>query len=139
MATLAGCGAETPQRGSTPRGSEGTVESITRRDAPARSGAPGGAGVPAVASVLASGSLSTPSASQRPDGAAATGAAVVVVAGAVASALAAPPAASPANAPAWRVSVRLDSGTLKTIEQSDVSALEVGQRVRLQGNHVVPR
>jgi outer membrane lipoprotein SlyB len=39
----------------------------------------------------------------------------------------------------YRVDVRLDSGRLKTVEQSDVSALSVGQRVRLQDDRVVPQ
>ena len=139
IASLASCGAEVPQRGAgtgTARG-DGVVEAIARRDAPAPSGAPGSAGIAGVASVLASGSLSTPPGTPAPAGSGTKGGGVV--AGAVASAIVPPPSRSTESPPVWRVSVRLDSGALKTIEQADVSALSVGQRVRLTGDRVVPQ
>lgn len=134
IANLAGCAAEVPQRGSVRSRGDGVVEAIARRDAPASGGAASGAGVAGVAGVLASGSLTTPSGAAAP-GAKGGG----VVAGAVASAIAAPPVTPPGEPSAWRVSVRLDSGALKTIDQTDVSALSVGQRVRLQNDRVVPQ
>ena len=136
IANLAGCAAEVPQRGSVTSRGDGVVEAIARRDAPGSGHAASGAGVAGVASVLASGSLTTPSGAAAPVATGAKGGGVV--AGAVASAIAAPPATPPGDRSAWRVSVRLDSGALKTIDQTDVSALSVGQRVRLQDDRVVP-
>ena len=139
VASLVSCGAEVPQRGTGtgPTRGDGVVEAIARRDAPAPRGAPANAGVAGVASVLASGSLSTPPGAPAPAGTGAKGGGVV--AGAVASAIVPPPASSTEGPPAWRVSVRLDSGELKAIDQADVSALSVGQRVRLVGERVVPQ
>jgi len=133
VASLASCTAEVPQRGSGSNRSDGVVEAITRREPPASSAAPGGAGV---AGVLAGGSLSTPPGAQVESRAGAKDGGVV--AGVVASAIASPPTSSPADRPMYRVTVRLDSGRLKTVEQSDVSALSVGQHVRLQDDRVVP-
>ena len=136
VASLASCTAEVPQRGSGSNRSDGVVEAITRREPPASSAAPGGAGVAGVAGVLAGGSLSTPPGAQVESRAGAKDGGVV--AGVVASAIASPPTSSPADRPMYRVTVRLDSGRLKTVEQSDVSALSVGQHVRLQDDRVVP-
>jgi hypothetical protein len=101
-------------------GNTGVIESIGHLDRGASVG---------VAGVLASGALNTPSGTTPARGAAT-----------VASAMAAPPpAAASAAAPGYRVSVRLDSGTLKTVDQADVASLRVGQRVSIENDTVVPR
>lgn len=137
IASMASCAAEVPQRGSSSTRGDGVIEAIVRRDAPGSGAAPGKAGVAGVANVLASGSLSTPPGTRAPASAEAHGGGVV--AGAIASAMTSPPAASPGRQSVWRVSVRLDSGALKTVEQADVSVLSVGQRVRLRDGRVLPQ
>lgn len=121
------CGAM-PDRGGAL--SAGTIQSIEHIDR----------GTAAVAGVLASGAISGgPVSAAEPNGASGAGAkSGAAVAGAVANA-AAPAGETPhSEVPGYRVNIKLDSGSVRSINQADVSALRVGQRVRIDKDRVVP-
>ena len=125
-AAVLGCGAH-PSRGTgAVNRDDGVIESIDHVDRPSAG----------VAGILAGGSLSTPAGNGalKPAGAGSKG----LVAGAVASALTQPFAPQRADEPGYRVTVRLDSGSLRSVAQADVAALRVGQRVHVERNLVLP-
>ena len=129
VASLAvlGCGGM-PQRGGA--ASAGTIQSIEHIDR----------ATVGVAGVLASGAISGgPVSAAEPNGAGGAGSkSGAAVAGAVANA-AAPTAEAPrSEVPGYRVNIKLDSGSMRSVDQADVSALRVGQRVRIDKDRVVP-
>jgi outer membrane lipoprotein SlyB len=124
---ILGCGGM-PDRGGPSSG--GTIQSIEHLDR----------ATAAVASVLASGAISGgPVSAADPNGASGGGAkSGIAVAGAVASAAAPAGDAPRSEVPGYRVNIKLDSGSMRTVDQADVSALRVGQRVRIDRDRVVP-
>jgi len=117
-----------PDRGGAASG--GTIQSIEHIDR----------ATVGVAGVLASGAISGgPVSAADPNGAGGGGAkSGAAVAGAVASA-AAPTGDSPrSEVPGYRVNIKLDRGSMRSVDQADVSALRVGQRVRIDRDRVVP-
>lgn len=130
VATLAACAANPGRYGRVD--GTGTVEAIERPDVAAAGDA---SGVKGVATVLAGGSLSTPPGNAAPAASTTAGAAAT---GALASAIATAPGGVSRDGRGFRIRVRLSTGALRTIEQPEPQGIEVGQRVRIRGDRVVP-
>jgi outer membrane lipoprotein SlyB len=124
---MLGCGAM-PDRGGPSSG--GTIQSIEHIDR----------FTAGVAGVLASGAIGGgPVSAADPNGAGGGGAkSGAAVAGAVASAAAPAGEAPRSEVPGYRLTIKLDSGSMRSVDQADVSALRVGQRVRIDKDRVLP-